>query len=173
MNKKWYVIRSKPRKEDALYGEMLARNFDVYLPLAKIKPVNPRSRKTRPYIPGYLFVSVDLEETGFSALQWIPHSLGLVQFGGTPATVPANLINAMRKRVDAINEAGGEDAFQRGDKVRIQAGPFKGYEAIFDARLQGADRARVFLAMLERQLPLDVDVNKLIHKETRKGTKGF
>ncbi len=156
--KNWYVIRSKPQKEDALYREMLARNLDAYLPILKVKPVNPRSRKTRAYIPGYLFVYADLEEVGFSALQWIPHSLGLIQFGGDPATVPESLINAMRKRVDEINKAGGEARFsiQRGDKVRILSGPFEGYEAVFDSRLQGADRARVFLAMLERQVPLEV-----------------
>ena len=161
--KNWYAIRSKPRKEDALYREMLARNLDVYLPILKVKPVNPRSRKTRPYIPGYLFVYADLEEVGFSALQWIPHSLGLVQFGGTPADVPENLIHAMKKHLNAVNSSGGEDQFsiQHGDKVKILSGPFKGYEAIFDSRLQGADRARVFLAMLERELPLEVDVGSL------------
>ncbi len=161
--KNWYVIRSKPRKEDALYREMLARNLDAYLPILKVKPVNPRSRKTRAYIPSYLFVYADLEEVGFSALQWIPHSLGLIQFGGDPATVPESLINAMRKRVDEINEAGGEVAFsiQRGDKVRLQTGPFAGYEAVFDSRLQGADRARVFLSVLEREFPLDVSMKEL------------
>ena len=163
MAKKWYVLRSKPRKENALYGEMLARGLDAYLPTLKLKPVNPRSSKTRPYFPGYLFVHVDIEEVGFSTLQWLPYSQGLVKFDGDPPTVPDSLIKRICKHVDAINDAGGEEAFflQRGDKVRIQAGPFKGYEAIFDSRLQGADRARVFLAMLERQLPLDVDVREL------------
>jgi hypothetical protein len=38
----------------------------------------------------------------------MPHAIGLVSFDGEPATVPDNLIQAIRKRVDEIAAAGGE-----------------------------------------------------------------
>ncbi len=67
----------------------------------------------------------------------MPHTFGLVSFGGEPAIVPENLIHAIRKRLDEINAAGGEvfDKLKAGDTVLISSGPFQGYEAIFDARI--------------------------------------
>ena len=149
----WYVIRSKPQKEIALCSEMTMRGLDAYCPSLRVKPVNPRSRKTRPYFPGYVFVNADIELVGLSALQWLPYSQGLVSFEGEPPAVPEALINAIRKRVDQVNAAGGEDLFglESGDEVIIQSGPFAGYQAIFDMGLSGNERVLVLLKLLEDQ----------------------
>jgi len=104
-------------------------------------------------------VCADLEKVGLSTLQWMPGAGGLVAFGGQPASVPENLINAIRKRVDEINMAGGEarEGLKRGDPVVIREGPFAGYEAIFDARVSGDERVRVLLNLLNRpKFPLEL-----------------
>ena len=64
--------------------------------------LNPRSRTTRPYFPGYLFVRVKLAEVGQTAFSWMPYSQGLVSFDDTPAEVPDALVQAIRKRVDEV-----------------------------------------------------------------------
>ena len=99
----WYVIRSKPRKEEALWRQVKSKDIEVYFPRLRVNPVNPRSRKLVPYFPGYMFVQVDLEEIGLSTLQWMPYSIGLVSFGGEPAAVQEHLIHEIRKRVDKIS----------------------------------------------------------------------
>jgi transcription antitermination factor NusG len=155
----WYALRSKPRKEEVLWQQLLARDVEVYFPRIRVHPVNPRSRKLRPYFPGYMFVQVDLEEVGLSYFKWMPHAIGLVSFGGVPADVPDNLIFEVRKRVDEIAAAGGEfyDGLKKGDPVRISSGPFAGYEAIFDMRLPGSERVRVLIQMLsDRSLPVEL-----------------
>jgi transcriptional antiterminator RfaH len=40
---------------------------------------------------------------------------------------------------------------KRGDSVRIEAGPFAGYEAIFDGTISGQERVRVLLRFLEKR----------------------
>ena len=83
--------------------------------------------------------------------------------------MPDNLLNAIRLRVDEINAAGGElfDALKAGDSVVIESGPFAGYEAIFDARLPGADRVRVLLKLLRRrQLPVELPVAQIRRKNS-------
>ena len=142
MASNWYALRSKPRKEDVVWRQVLNQKIENFYPRIRVHPVNPRSKKVRPYFPGYLFVNVDLEVVGKSLFQWMPHSLGLVSFGGEPAIVPPHLIEELRKRVNQINEAGGEifDGLKPGEVVKISSGPFKGYDAIFDARLSGSER---------------------------------
>jgi transcription antitermination factor NusG len=150
MPQSWYAVRSKPRKEDAVWRQIVSQGFETYYPRIRVNPVNPRSRKIKPYFPGYLFVNADLEQAGVSTFQWMPHSIGLVSFGGEPAVVPDNLILAIHKRVDEINAAGGElfEGLQSGEVIWIKEGPFRGYEAIFDARLPGSERVRVLIEFL-------------------------
>jgi transcriptional antiterminator RfaH len=169
----WYALRSKPRKEDIVWRQVRTQGFEVFYPRLKVQPVNPRSRKVRPYFPGYMFVQADIEEVGLSTFQWMPHAMGLVTFGDEPAIVPENLVYAIRKRVEEIAAAGGElfDGLERGDKVVISSGPFAGYEAIFDARIPGSERVRVLLQLLssQRQVPVELDAGQV--QQVKKGKK--
>lgn len=167
----WYALRSKPRKEDVVWKQAREQGFEVFYPRLRVHPVNPRARKLKPYFPSYLFVRADLDEVGQSIFQWMPHSTGLVCFGGEPAPVPENLIHAIRRRVEEIAEAGGElfDGLRPGDAVQISYGPFEGYEAIFDSRIPGSVRVRVLLQLLnERRVPLELDAAHIQQKRTRR-----
>lgn len=152
-NHHWYALRSKPQKEDVVWRQLQAKGVDVFYPRLRVNPVNPRAKKVKPYFPGYMFVSLDLEEVGISTFQWMPHALGLVSFGGEPSAVPEHLIYAIRSKVQAIADAGGEKLsdLKPGDIVRVQDGPFAGYEAIFNERLPGTERVRVLLEFLNRR----------------------
>lgn len=159
----WYALRSKPQKEEFLYNQLLARGFEAFYPYLCVKPVNPRSRTVRPYFPGYLFIRVDVKAEGFSVFQWMPGSLGLVSFGGEPATVPVELINAIHHNVDHVNAGfGKQPVFSLGDLVVVREGIFDGYEAIFDSHMPGNDRVRILLQYLKgRQVPLVLPVQQI------------
>jgi transcription antitermination factor NusG len=164
MTVQWYAISSHPNKEDALYSHMESMGIEVFYPRLKVNPVNPRSRKLRPYFPGYMFVQTDLDVSGISLFHWMPHSKGLVSFGGEPSPVPENLIFAVRQRVLEIASAGGErlDGLRPGDRVLIESGPFAGYEAIFNERISGKERVRVLLKMLsDQQVPVEINVGNI------------
>lgn len=167
MNQQWYVLRSRPNKEMTLWQELSARGVDCFYPHLRIRPVNPRSRKIQPYFPGYLFLHADMEQLGMGTLQWMPFSSGLLAFDGVPATVPHNLVQAIRQRLEQINAAGGEQVMglKHGDPVVIHTGPFAGYEAIFDARLPGRERVRVLLKLLQMR---DVNVELAITQIEKK-----
>ncbi len=154
----WHVIRSKPNKDSLLFKQLQAHGFETYFPQLNIKPVNPRASKTQPYFPGYLFVKLDLQATGFSLLQWMPYSLGLLRFGGDAALLPDELIHTIQKQLtDSATKTLTSPAIQRGQRVTIEHGPFAGYHAIFDTALSGTERARVLLLLLQnRQLAIEL-----------------
>ena len=123
MSLQWYALRSKPNKEGPLWREVHAQGFEVFYPEIRVQPVNPRSRKVRPYFPGYM--------------------------------------------VDAINQAGGEilDGLKHGETIKINGGPFMGYEALFDACMTGGERVRVLLKLLEKRLvPLELPMGQIQQK---------
>lgn len=163
MTAPWYVIRSKPQKEESLYSQLSARGFETYYPCLCVKPVNPRSRTLRPYFPGYLFICVDLKAEGFSAFHWLPGSLGLVTFAGEPASVPVELIRAIQRSVEHANSGfGTKPVLSAGDRVVVRDGVFDGYQAIFDTHMPGNDRVRVLLQYLKgRQVPLILPIQQI------------
>jgi transcriptional antiterminator RfaH len=162
MSFNWYVLRVKPHKERAVLAQLEIRDVDVYFPVLKVNPVNPRAARERPYFPGYMFVRVNLTDLGANALRWVPGAHGLVEFGGVPAVVPTNLIQEIEKRLVKIEARGGLtlSKLKRGDRVRITGGLFAGYEAIFDERLPGNQRVQVLLSFLSnfpQPVKLDAD----------------
>ena len=164
MRKHWYVLRSKPKKERALYKLARLQGHIVFFPTIPVNPINPRAAKIRPYFPGYMFLHLDLSKVGPSTFLWMPFSQGLVNVGGVPAAVPENIINALHRRVEEIWEAGGLafDRLQKGNRVYIREGIFEGYRAIFDVRLPGSERVRILLEMLNnRYVPVDVNIGLL------------
>ena len=158
---RWYVLRSKPCKERTLWAFVCSKGVECFFPRIRVNPVNPRSRKIKPYFPGYMFVQADLEEVGYSKFRWMPNSLGLVRFDDQPSPVPDELISGIRRTVTKIAEAGGEKfiGLQPGDEVFIEDGPFSGYRAIFDAKVSGQERVRVLLKMLSDQRELSVELS--------------
>ncbi len=164
MAEAWYVIRSKPNKEEFLAGQFTAYGIKVFYPRIRVKTVNPRSRKLRAYFPSYLFVHVDLETVNLSTLQWMPGAINLVSFDGQPASVPESLISAIEHQVEHINASQKNmlQGLKPGDVVTIQDGPFAGYEAIFDGQLSGRERVRVLLSFLQkRQIPVELRGNQI------------
>jgi transcriptional antiterminator RfaH len=159
----WYVIQSKPHKENQVCAYLEAQDFEVFFPVLRVQPATARAAKIRPYFPRYMFVHTDLEEVGMSALQWLPGAIGLVHFDDYPATVPDPIIHQLRRRVEQIDAAGGLlfNDLKPGDPVRIMRGPLAGYDAIFDARLNGSERVQVLLSLLGRLVRVEVNANAI------------
>ena len=164
MNENWYALRIKPHKERAVNQRLQHWDIQTYLPMVHVKPKNPRAAKEKPYFPGYLFVYADLENVGANTMNWMPGAIGLVSFGGVPATVPGNLIHELQQRLSQIEAEGGLifAELESGDRVRIVEGPFAGYEAIFDMRLPGKDRIQILLSFLSQHpQPVEIDVESI------------
>jgi transcription antitermination factor NusG len=109
-----------------------------------------------------LFIRIDLEKNLASNLERIPGAANLVNFGGDFSDVPDHLLNAIRVKVDEINSVGGQKkaALEAGTLVKIEKGPFEGYEGIVDERIPGKERVRVLLNFLQnRKLAVDLPAN--------------
>ena len=143
MTAHWYTLHSKPNQELLLWNQLQLREVESYFPRLVRKPVNPRSRRWAPYFPGYLFIHVDLEVFPYRAVAWLPGMHRIVAFDG----------QALRRQVEAANAQTQDPlaGLQPGDLVRITSGPFAGYEALFDTRINGTERVRVLLKLLARE----------------------
>jgi len=166
----WYTVHSKPNQELLLWNQLQQREVESYFPRLRRKPVNPRARREVPYFPGYMFIRVDLENFPLSRIAWLPGMQRLVAFGGQPAWLMDEVLEAIRRQVEAANQVAQDPLvdLRRGDVVRIKCGPFAGYEAIFDARINGKERVRVLLKLLQsQQVSLEVPATELVRVPAR------
>ncbi len=155
MSTEWYALRVKPHKEISVCQLIQVRDVELFYPTLKVQ--SRRGNSEKPYFPGYLFIHVDLSPLGIHAFSWIPGTHGLVAFGGEPAVVPTQFIEALKNRLHQLESREKRPAIQPGDKVRIVNGPFQGYEAIFDAQVPGKERVQVLLSFLSRQQTLKLE----------------
>lgn len=153
----WYALHCHPHKEGFLFSQLTARSVEAFYPCLRVKPVNPRSRKIRPYFPGYLFVRLDMTSAAKLDIRWMPHVYGLVTFGDIPAPVPDLLVNRIRQQLEAVQAENQTVTFHQGEPVALRDDLFRGYEAVFDTAIAGTERVRVLLLLMNKHVPLVVE----------------
>jgi len=160
----WYAILTKPRRETLAEENLRNQGYHVYLPRLQIEQRRNGRWITavEPLFPRYLFVRAANARQSFAPVRSTPGVAQLVNFGGLPATVPADVIDALKGREDPATAAcGRRRAFGPGDAVAFRAGPFAGLEGIFAAE-SGEQRVVVLLELLGKLNRVKVDRNWLV-----------
>jgi transcriptional antiterminator RfaH len=150
----WYLVRTKPGKERWVRDQLAPRLSEVFLPMLKARM--PRwgrlAISTAPLFPCYLFARLDLQ-TRYFEVKYLAGVSGLVSAGNDPIVVPEGIITEIRSRgIDDVVEI-REDPFDSGQQVRVVEGPFRGFEAIFERYLSGAERVAILLNTIENAGP--------------------
>ncbi len=151
MPRRWYVAYTKPQAEEMVAGLLVRRGVEVFLP--RVRRLHRRRGEVLvPFFPCYLFVRLDWEEAGAQTVRWTPGLRRLISFDGErPAPLSDETVEEIRRRLDALNAAGGlVPRYVPGQWVRIVEGPLKGVEGIFQA-YTAEDRVRVLLELLGRE----------------------
>lgn len=167
----WYVARTKPRREVTTTAILMQRGIDVYLPTVPAGRQGTGSpRFGEPLFPGYLFANIDLGSDEWLAARSAPGVAYFLGCGdGAPSPLPDDLIEAIRQRADQQPIKQRVIPFRQGESVLIKDGPFAGIEAVFDGCLTGRGRVRVLLEIVQRVVPVDLDVHQLEKARTGDG----
>lgn len=147
----WYAICCKPRQELIAQENLLRQGFHVYLPRMQIRK---RSRgkwmvAVEPLFPRYLFIRVDPDRHSTAPVRSTRGVVGLVRFGGQPAVVPDDVIEALLQREDEATglRQDSRTLFRAGESVKLMEGPFAGMEGVF-AQEDGEARVIVLMELL-------------------------
>ncbi len=142
----WYLVHVKPRAEkiSALHLDQLG--LESFCPHIKQEKIIRRVRRevVAPLFPGYVFAKFD-PLFHYRAVQFSTGVRKVVCFGDTLARVDSTIIEAIRARITQGFVYVSNSSFQPGQKVRIQAGPLRGLEAVFECEM--SDRRRVTLLL--------------------------
>ena len=157
--KNWYSLFTKPQRESQVSEILTERNLETYLPMLQVRR---RGRTVmRPFFPRYMFLHVDFDEVGLSAVQWTPGLSDIVSFGEHAAQVPDAIIKRLKDELYVLNNDGVYSPFSKGDKVRIISGPLQDFEAVFDKHLSSDDRVRILVDVLGKLTRTDINFDDI------------
>jgi len=155
----WYAVFARAHAEQRAELNLGRQRFEVWLPrYRKMRRHAGRSEQVlRPLFPRYLFVALDVAHERWRAVLSTYGVAGLVCSGEAPVAVPEAVIEGLRARADADGTFTLERAarLRRGDRVRIEAGPMRDLEGIFEAATD-AERVVVLLELMGRGVRVTV-----------------
>ena len=152
---RWYLIRTKPRKESVVEKRIGDLGLEVFLPRMRSRRRigNRYQWILTPLFSSYLFCRLDLMLSG-KAARYAPGVKDFVKFGSRIAEVGEDVIKAIRDRCPGGVAEIKPRPYRAGETVMIKEGPFAGLEAVFEREMAGNERVAILLELLGRQTRL-------------------
>ena len=126
MEKKWFVVYTRPQQELKVAGQLTTMGITNYCPtITLVKQYSDRKKKvTRPLLSSYVMVEVEEKERNK-----VFTCNGIVRylfFLGKPAVIPANQINLMQDHLYGVYNDSKVTTLSVGDSHTITEGHFSG-----------------------------------------------
>jgi len=147
----WFAIQAKPAGEHLAKASLAQLGLATLLPLMRRNPAGWRARRNpvKALFPGYLFARF-CADTHLRAATFARGVLRVVSSRERPLPVEEPIIESLRARMDYMGCVALEvRPLTRGQSVRISAGPFAGWQGVFDSTFGDAQRVVILLEALQ------------------------
>ena len=170
--KKWYCVLTKPKQEN--HASILLRELDeveVFCPLIRFKKSTTRGKIwfQEALFPRYIFVKFDLK-TMFRVVNYSRGVASLVHFGTQYPSIPKNEIETLKRKMGDDKIIVISHKLKKGQKTRIEQGPFKGLSAVITKAMPANERVCVLLDFLGRKIEAEVKESVLATPKSRPKT---
>jgi transcriptional antiterminator RfaH len=148
----WYVIQTKPKKEEEATSYLSTKGVEIFSPL--IEAFNGRNAKVakelKPLFPGYIFGKFDLEQN-YPLVRWGKGVKCVLGFGGYPVSISEEVVEIIKEKADARGVVRLKGDYKPNDVVRIKTGPLKDLLGIFERWVSESERVRILLNLIGYQ----------------------
>jgi transcriptional antiterminator RfaH len=149
----WYVIQTKPKKEEEARSYLSTKGLEIFNPLMESFVIRNGkiNKENKPLFPGYMFGKFDLEQD-YALVRWgrgVKKVLSLG--GGYPTPVSHEVVEIIKKRTDSHGIVRKTYHFEANDRIRIKSGPMKDLLGIFERWVSDTDRVRILLNLIGYQ----------------------
>jgi transcription elongation factor/antiterminator RfaH len=162
-NRRWYAVRTHPRREALAQLHLERQNFKTFLPVISHAVRGPTGYTPRraAFFPGYLFTQLDLSVDRWRCINSTTGVARLIEFAGRPVATPEGLIEYMQGHVSG----GGDLCFSQeiavGSNVRVISGPFDGVIGVL-LQSDADERVRVLMTLMERQVSVSMPRSSIV-----------
>ena len=153
----WYVVYSKPHKEEQAQFHLRMKGLEVFFPRLDLVRVAEKRKRIIPLFPNYLFVRIHLP-TEFHYVTWSPGVKRIVSFGERPIPLDERVVDFLKQQTDGAGVIQACSQLRPGQEVEIRGGPFDGLIAIIQDPPDAKGRVRILLKLLSRQISVKLGV---------------
>jgi len=154
-DRQWYVVYSKPRREEFAQAHLQRKGLEVFFPQLALPYPRPRQGHIVPLFPNYLFVRLQLPEEYNYAI-WSPGVKTIVSFNGVPSPIDEAIVLFLKEQANAQGVIQGRSNLTVGQEVRIKGGPLDGLIGIIQDPPDARGRVGVLMQLLSRQVKVAV-----------------
>lgn len=148
----WYVIQTKPKKEEEAKSYLSTKGVEVFGPLMEnfLLRNGRMSKELKSLFPGYIFGKFDLAQN-YPLVRWAKGVKKVLGFGKYPTPISEEVVEIIRERTDTQGVVRLKCHFQANDVIRIKTGPLKDLLGIFERWMPDGDRVRILLNLMGYQ----------------------
>lgn len=153
----WYVIQTKPKKEEEAESYLSTKGLEIFSPLMETFTLknSKMSKELKPLFPGYMFGKFDLDQH-YPLVRWARGVKKILGLGEYPTPITEEVVKIIKERTDAQGIVRIRHHFKANDVIRIKAGPLKDLLGIFERWVSDNERARILLNLIGYQPAVEI-----------------
>lgn len=148
----WYVIKTKPKKEESVSQRLQRASFEVFLP--KLKFISHQKMATvnyllKPLFPSYLFIRANFKNPSIKRL--VHFTRGVSRILGDkegPQPVSKDIVELLQERTRDGSLIEQELLYKEGAIVRVKKGLLKDLVGIIEKNITDAGRVKILFKWL-------------------------
>ena len=159
-NQQWFVVYSKPQKEDFAQVHLKHKGVEVFFPRLSLPRSSQKRKLVIPLFPSYLFVRIDLW-TQYYAVLWAPGVKNFVSFNDMPAPLEDGVAEYLLQGANADGIIEAHCNLKVGQEVQIRGGSFDGLVGLLQNAPDARGRVKVLMRLLNREIKVEVPVHSV------------
>ena len=167
---KWYLLQHKPNKQNIALENLKRQGFKTFYPLLE----NTKRAKSTfknsfsPLFPGYIFVSFNIEDSGWIKIKYTIGVSRIVGFNSIPSEVPVDIILALQQKYNRSHEFLSAKNIKTGENIKILKGPLSGFVGKIE-EYDASSRIKILLEFMGNQKSILININDtdLIYGENK------
>lgn len=170
MAKKWYVIQAYSGYENKVKASLAERikqagmedSFgEVLIPKESVDKGAGKGPRTRNFLPGYIFVQMELSEKTWHLVKDTPKVSGFIG-GQHPVAVSDQEINTITQQVaEGTARPKLRVVFEPGDHVRVTDGAFANFTGTVQEVNAAKQKVTVLVSIFGRSTPVELEYGQV------------
>ena len=173
MAKRWYSVSVLSNFEKKVAEQIRQTVIDkgmqdeideVLVPTEEVIEVRRGKKVTseRRFMPGYVLVHMEMSDRGYHLVSSINRVTGFLGPQGRPMPMRDAEVNSMLNRVEEGQEAPRTLIFfDIGEKVKVNDGPFEGFDGMVEEVDEGTQRLKVAVSIFGRATPVELEFTQV------------
>ena len=140
--KQWYVVYSKPHKEEYALSHLKFRGIEFFFPRLYLPQIAQERRRIVPLFPSYLFVKIQFPDE-YHYVIWCPGVKRFVSFDSIPLPLEDKFVGFLMEQANSDGIIMGRSNLRIGQEVYINSGLFEGLVGIIQEPPDAKGRVKV------------------------------